>query len=89
MAYGDFKDFSKRATSDKLLCNKSFNIAKNSKCGSYQKGLASMVYNFFDKKVASGAVARRNKSAIKSKNILTQRSSGIAKGLHKPIIKKI
>ena len=48
-----------------------------------------MVYNFFDKKVASGAVTRRNKSAIKSKNILTQRSPDIAKGLHKPIIKKI
>ena len=48
-----------------------------------------MIYNFFDKKVASGAVTRRNKSAIKSKNILTQRSPDIAKGLHKPIIKKI
>ena len=30
MAYGEFKD-STRKTSDKILCDKAFNIAKNSK----------------------------------------------------------
>ena len=29
MAYGDFKDLPERTASDKILCNKAFNIAKN------------------------------------------------------------
>ena len=36
--------------SDKILRDKAFNIAKNPKYDGYQRGLASMVYNFFDKK---------------------------------------
>ena len=28
-AYGDFKDLPRRATSDEILCDNSFNIAKN------------------------------------------------------------
>ena len=31
MAYGDFKDLTKRTTSDKILHNKAFHIAKNPK----------------------------------------------------------
>ena len=50
MAYGDFKDLTRRRTSDKILCYKAFNIAKDPKCDGYQHGLASMVYKFFDKK---------------------------------------
>ena len=65
MAYGDFKDLKRRTFSDKLLRDKAFNIAKNPKYDGYQRGLASMVYKFFDKKsasltdksVAGGAVA--------------------------------
>ena len=54
MAYGDFKDI-KRTTSDKILRDKAFNIAKNPKYDGYQRGLASMVYKIFDKKsVGSG-----------------------------------
>ena len=49
MAYGAFKDLPKRAASDKILCNKALNIANNPKYDGYQKGLASMVYKFFDK----------------------------------------
>ena len=44
MAHEDFKDLGKRAASDKLLCHRVFNIAKNSKYDGYQRGLASMVY---------------------------------------------
>ena len=34
MAYGDFKDLTRRTASDKILCDKRFNIAKNPKyCG--------------------------------------------------------
>ena len=47
MAYGDFKDLKRRTASDKILRDKAFNIAKNPKYDGYQRGLASMVYNFF------------------------------------------
>ena len=49
MAYGDFKDLVRRTASDKVLRDKAFNIAKNTKYDGYQRGLASMVYKFFDK----------------------------------------
>ena len=49
MVYGDFKDL-KRITAADVLINKAFNIAKNPKYDGYQRGFASMVYNFFDKK---------------------------------------
>ena len=56
MAYGDFKDLAKRTASDKVLRDKAFNIAKNPRYDGYQRGLASMVYKFFDKKTqGSGA----------------------------------
>ena len=42
--------------SDKVLRDKAFNIAKNPKYDGYQRGLASMVYNFFDKKSAGSGV---------------------------------
>ena len=44
MAYGDFKDLKRRTTSDKVLRDKAFNIAKNNKYERYQRGLAFMVY---------------------------------------------
>ena len=50
MAYGDFKDLKRRTCSDKALRHKAFNIAKNPKFDGYQRGLASMIYTFFDKK---------------------------------------
>ena len=49
-----FKDLPRRTTSDKLLRNKVFNIAKNSKYDGYQRDLAAMFYKFFDKKASSG-----------------------------------
>ena len=49
MAYEDSKDLFRRTASDKILCDKAFNIAKSRKYGGYQKGPASMVYKFFNK----------------------------------------
>ena len=43
MDHGDFKDFPRRTSSDKVLC-----IAENSLFDGCQRGFASMVYNFFD-----------------------------------------
>ena len=47
MAYGD---------SDKILYDKAFNIAKNPKYDGYQRGLASIVYKFFDKKTSGSGI---------------------------------
>ena len=49
VAWEDFKDLPRRTASDKVLRDKSFNIAKNLKYDGYQRGLVSMVYKFFDK----------------------------------------
>ena len=49
MAYQDFHDFPRRTISDKLLRDKSFNIAKISKYDGYQRALASIVYKNNDK----------------------------------------
>ena len=78
MAYGDFKDLKRRIASDKILRGKAFNIAKSPKYDGYQRGLVSMVYNFFDKKSAGGGV-----------NIPLGFNKELAKELHKPIIKKL
>ena len=56
MAYGDFKDLKRRMVSNKVLRVKAFNIAKNPKYDGYQRGVASMVYRFFDKKPKGSGV---------------------------------
>ena len=78
MPYGDVKDLAKRKASDKVLRDKAFNIAKSPKHDGYQRGLASMVYKFFDKKSRASGV---NNNEIKQNEQLTEE-------LHKPIIKK-
>ena len=50
MAYGKSTDLIKRTQSDKVLEDKAFKIDNNTKYDGYQRRLASMVYNFFDKK---------------------------------------
>ena len=46
MAYRDFNDLPRRTASDKALCNKTFNIAINSKYDEYHRGIALVDYNF-------------------------------------------
>ena len=77
MAYGDFKDLTRRTASDKILHDNAFNIAKNLKYDGCQRGLASIVHKFFDKKTSG----RR----VKTKNISNKE---LDEELHKPIIKK-
>ena len=38
VACGDFKNLTRRTASDKILCDKAFNIAKNLKFVGYQLG---------------------------------------------------
>ena len=51
MAYRGFKDLIKRKAADKFLRDKPFNVAGDPNYDEYQRGLASMVYRFFDKKL--------------------------------------
>ena len=79
IAYGDFKDL-KRKTAADVLRDKAFNIAKNSKYDGYQRGVASMVYKFFDKNTKGSGVTLANKSIPQNEQL--------AEELHKPIIRK-
>ena len=49
----------------KVLRDKAFDIAKNSKYDGYQRRLASMVYKFFDKKSAGSGVNMHANNEIK------------------------
>ena len=62
MAYGDFKGLTRRTASDKILRDKAFDIAKNPKYDGHQRGLASMVYKFFDKKTSNRTFKNENMS---------------------------
>ena len=73
-AYAGHKDLISRTEADKVLRDKAYDIAGNPKHDGYQRGLASMVYKFFDKKSMGSGIAS---------------SSILADELHKPIIKKI
>ena len=79
MAYGDFKDLKRRTASDKILRDKAFNIAKNPKYDGYQRGLASMLYNFFDSKLKGSGVANNE----------IKQNLQLAEELHKPSIRKL
>ena len=82
--YRGFKDLAKRIASDKVLGDKAFNIAKNSKYDGYQRGIASMAYKFFDKK----STFLSDKS-VPGNGVNTQASNEkLAEELHKPIIRK-
>ena len=75
LTYGDFKNLTRWA--DEISCDKVFNIAKKPKYDGYQRRLASLVYNFFDKKFSG--------SGIKNEMISHKNSVG---ELHKPSIRK-
>ena len=50
MAYGKRKYLTRRTAFDEILRDQMFNIAKNLKYGKYQRGLTSIIEQFFDKK---------------------------------------
>ena len=51
MAYGKSKDLRKRNQSGKVLRGKELKIVSDPKYDSYQRGPASMVYKFFEKRL--------------------------------------
>ena len=64
----------KRTQSDKVLRDKAFKIASNPNYDDYQRGLASIVYKFFDKK-------------SKGSGIKSMSNQQLVDQLHKPFIK--
>ena len=71
--YADNKDLLNRTRADKILGDKAYAIASNPQYDDYQRGLASMVYTFFDKKTIGSGIDENIK---------------LANELHKPIIRK-
>ena len=86
VAYGDFKDLARRTASDKVLRDKAFNIAKNPRYDGYQRGLASMVYKFFDQKSTGSGIVNNNNNNNSNNEI--KQNLQLAKELRKPIIRK-
>ena len=70
MVYGKSKNFVKRTQSDKA-----FKIASDPKYDGYQRGLASMIYKFFDKQSSESDVA-------------TEPNYQLANELHRQLIRK-
>ena len=87
-AYSDSKDLTKRTVADKILKNKAFDIAKDQKYDGYQRGLASMVYKFFDSKVASPNKKSVGSSAKRVNTKIIPQNEQLAEELHKTIIRK-
>ena len=56
MAYGKSKDLAKKAQSHKILRYKAFKIASDPKHDGYQRGLASIVFSFCDKKSSGSGI---------------------------------
>ena len=86
-AYSDSKDLIKRTAADKILKNKAFDIAKEPKYDGYQRGLASMVYIFFDSKVASPDKKSEGSGAKHVNTKLIPQNEQLADELHIPIIR--
>ena len=65
-------DLAKRTISHKISKDWAYKITRNPKYDGYQRGLASMVYKFFDKRP----------------NLRVSVNEDLAKELHKPVVKK-
>ena len=75
-AYGKSKDLAKRTQPDNVLRDKTFKIASDPNYDGYQRGLASTVYMFLDKKSSGSSVAA------------TEPNYQLENELHRQIIKK-
>ena len=88
-AYADHKDLINRTEADKVLRDKVYDIASNPKYDGYQRGLASMIYKFFDKKsTAEPSSLERMGSGFKKLKNTARNSSILADECHKLSIRK-
>ena len=74
-AYADNKDLINGTKVDKVLRDKAYDVASHPEYYGYQRGLASMVYKFFDKTSVGSGLVKSN-------------SLKLADELHKPVIRK-
>ena len=77
--YSHSKDLAKRTISGKILCNKTYEIARNCKYDVYQGALAGITYHFFDMKTGS--------EAIVTSKVRVRVNEKLAEELHKATIK--
>ena len=88
-AYADNKDLLNRTRADKILRYKTYGIAKNPQYDGYQRGLASMVYKFFDIKASSPDRKTVGNGTTKSSSLeRVNENIKLAAELHKSIIRK-
>ena len=98
-AYAKYKDVENRLISDQKLRNSAYDIASNPKYDGYQRGLASMVYKFFNSKVApldkkamsgKGNAKHTTKPSSLERNSFERTGNNkiLAEELHKPVTKK-
>ena len=80
-AYAKYKDVENRLIEDDKLKNSAYDIASNPEYDGYQRGLASMVYKFFNSKDALRNKTISGKGTKEVNKIL-------AEELHKPVIRK-
>ena len=92
-AYAKYKDVQNRLISDQKLKNSAYDIASNPKYDGCQRGLAGMIYKFFnskvvplDKKTMSGK-GNANHTTKHSSLERTENNKISAEELHKPAIK--
>ena len=89
-AYAKYKHVENRLIPDQKLRNSGYDIASNPKYDGYQRGLGSMVYKFFDSKVAPidkktmSGKGNAKHSSLES----TENNKILAEELHEPVIKK-
>ena len=94
-----YEDVENILISDQKLRNSAYGIASNPKYDGYQRGLASMVYKFFDSKVAKldkksipgkgNAKSTAEPSALARSSLeRTENNKILEEELHKPVIKK-
>ena len=75
MAYGKYKDLTKRTQSDKVLRDKVLKLQAIRNMMDIKEELASMVYKFFDKKSKGSGIKSMSNQQLSSEH-------------HKPIIRK-
>ena len=75
MTYGKYKDLANRTESDNVLKENNSEIFSFLKYDGYERGFASIVYNFFDQKYAGGGIKSMSNEQL-------------ADEFHKPIIRK-
>ena len=88
-AYADNKDLINGTKADKVLKDNAYNIASNPKYDGYQRGLASIVYKFFDKKSTGSGTAKSTTEPTSLEHIVKDSSLILVDELHKPVIKTL